>query len=164
MLASAPLQSAEAAKETPKTITVDELNSLRVIGKLGIPLGKVVEMQATVVVGGGKDSSRYYLKVTAVAGKPLKEPVVMRFRSLSEDIPASSFDLYKGRNGKIAESLTEEVLKPLEKDYVGSEVTFSAYEGGAFTGIPEGLPDPGTWQGFSFQFVPEITVISKSDP
>lgn len=162
-LACAPLHAAETAKETSKTITVEELGNLQVIGKLGIPLGKLVEMRATVTASSGKDYTRYYLKVTVVDGKPIKEPVVMRFQSKEEDIPETSFDLYKRKHGKSTSRLTDEELQSLEKGYVGSEVKFSAYETGAFQGLPEGLPKSKIWQGTRFQFMPELNVMWKSD-
>lgn len=164
LLAGSPLHSAEPAKDNRKSISVDELNNLKIIGKLGIPLGLAVAMEATVVAGEGKsESGRYFLKVTSVAGKILKEPVTMRFRSANpgDPFPADGFELYKQKTGKTTGALSGDVQKSLEKDYVGSEVKFLGLESGFFSGTPEGLPDPGAWQGHNFQFVSELVVAWK---
>lgn len=164
LLASSLLHSAEPAKQERKRISVDELNELKIIGKLGIPLGQAVEMKATVIAGKGKaDDNIYFLRVTSISGKILKEPVTMRFRSAEpgDPFPANGFELYKHKTGKTADALMGDVKKLLEKDYVGSEVKFLGFESGSFSGTPEGLPDPDTWQGTNFQFVPELVVIWK---
>jgi len=95
LLASSPLHSAKPSGQNSKTISVNELSKLTILGKLGIPLGKIVEMRATIVAGAGKaDSTRYFFKVSAIAEKPLIEPVIIRFRSQpNSNYPATAFDL-----------------------------------------------------------------------
>ena len=164
LLANSMLQAGEPEKnDDHKTISVNDLSELKIIGKLGIPLGKLVEMRATIIEGEGKmDSTRYFLKVTSIAGNPLKEPVVIRFCSFPRSpFPTNCFELYEQKKKQKAGNITQEVRKALEKDYIGTEVQFLGFESGAFMGLPEGVPHPGTWQSPDFHFISELMIFSE---
>lgn len=164
LLTSSPLHSAEPVRDDRKSISVDELNELKIIGKLGIPLGQAVEMEATIISGSDTGlkmhGGNYLLKLQSVAGKSLTKSLVMMFRGQGSTapFPRNVFELHKQKLAKEADVISDELLKQLEKDYVGTKVRFLGYESGGFGGIPNGLPkgyrrSAGTGFGFQSELV-----------
>jgi len=169
LLAGSQLHSAEPVQEDRKSISVNELNDLKIIGKLGIPLGQAVEMEAVIISGMSTNRKQnegiYLLKVKSVAGKPLKVPVLMPFRGQfesAEPFPRNAFELRKQKFPKEAEGISDELLKRLEKDFVDTQVKCLGYESGCFGGVPNGLSEGyPVWAGTSFGFQSELVVLKK---
>ena len=84
-------------------ISVEQLQKMQVIGRLGIPLGQAVEVGATVRLGdphGPKSrAGQYYLEITSVGGKALRKPVDMdssiNLRARDKGLAADRFSLYE---------------------------------------------------------------------
>jgi hypothetical protein len=101
----------------------------------------------------------YLLKVLAIAGKSLEKPVTMPFHG---EFPINTFELHKEKLAKQAHVISDELLKQLEKDYVGTKVRFLGYESGHFGGIPNELPKNYPAQaGTAFGFQSELVVLKK---
>lgn len=138
-----------------------------IIGELGVPLGTVVEINATIVAGrtlGWKDIEiDYLLKVTRVGTNSISKPPTCEFYTHSWDdlkIARDEFSLYELKNGKKAENLSNKQVAELERGYVGRAYHLLVYEEGMFTGIPEGLPKGYmVWQDRSFGFRSHLIVL-----
>lgn len=164
--------SQETTKEKERPIHVAELNERPVIGRLGLPLGTVTEIQAQIISGAAlrrkRDSSSYLLKVTHVAGDKLENAPILRFSvpTFRVKLANSNFDLYELKHGKKARSLDSAQIEKLEKGYVGKTVRLVVYEVGGFYGMPENLPKdiPG-WQDVGFGFSTSLVALAerKSD-
>jgi hypothetical protein len=169
LLTNSPLYSAEAGNDDRKSISVDALNDLKIIGKLGIPLGKAVEMEATIISGSDtglkQHDGDYLLKLQSVGGKSLTAPVVMSFRGQHESsapFPRNAFELHQQNFPKKAGIISDELLKQLEKNFVGIQVKFLGYESGRFGGVPNGLPKAyPVWADTGFGFQSELVVLEK---
>jgi hypothetical protein len=143
-----------------------------VVGKLGLPLGTAVEIEAEVVSGQslrikGYDSL-YLLKVTHVDGKELSKPPLLRFSApgfASAKLANHTFALYEMKHGTKAKSLDSSQVAELEKGYVGKTVRLVVYETGSFSGAPSKLPkDVPVWADFAFHFSTSLTVLNERDP
>jgi hypothetical protein len=145
-----------------------DLNDRPVIGRLGVPMGRAVEIDATIVAGrelGDKASDgTYLLRVNEVERKAI-EPVVIPFYVQSwgdAKLASNEFDLYKLKKGKKAGSLNEDQIKEIERGYVGKRVTLAVYEVGQFSGIPGNLPkDAAIWQDHGYCFQTELVVMRE---
>jgi hypothetical protein len=132
LLVGSQLHSAEPVKEDRKSISVDALNELKIIGKLGIPLGHAVKMKAIVIADGSlrsKAGRSYCLKITSVADKDLAIPVTMPFQDPGGfSLPNELEGLYRMKKGKEAKEMTVEIMEEVEENYVGSEIEFLGFE------------------------------------
>lgn len=150
-------------------ITLEQLKECDVIGRLGVPLGMVVEIQAVVVAGRElrwkQFDGRYLIKIESVNGRQLDEPEITPFSARSfahVKLANDSFELYKMKTGKKATSLDSEEITELEKGYVGQRKKLVVYETGGFHGIPKNLPkDVPVWQDVGFGFSTDIVVLSE---
>lgn len=132
----------------------------QIIGKLGIPLGTVAEIEATVV--GVAEfpqpllllqlSVNYFLKVESVGGKKLAARPLSFFRSGDDEetgrrlLPSDLMDLHRAKTGKEASRLMMADAKALERDYLGTRYRLLVYESGSFDGYPRiGMPDDVGW-------------------
>ena len=156
----------EGSRQTTRThttqpsadIPISQLRSAEVIGDLGIPLGTVAEIRATVFAGRElrlkRYASVYLLRVTSVNGRKLEHPVLIEFRAGSEwtELPLvhNSFELYEMKKGVKASSLDDDEEQQLEKDYVGREFRLIVYETGRFDGLPDAQALMMASHGFSF--------------
>src|SRR4051794_2545155 len=131
-----------------------------IIGKLGVPLGTAVEIEAKVLSGKTLHSElvggKYFLVVSKVGRKPLAEPPICLFELLpwaSVEIASDTSELYEMKRGKKASKLTGEERADLERDYVGRTYHLLVYEEGFFSGIPKGLPSEyQVWHSHNFNF------------
>ncbi len=161
-------QSQEPAA-VKKSITVSALNEMDVIGKLGIPLGEVVEVQAVIVSGskiGAKElEGKFLLRIESINDKSLEKPTVERFRVLpfsGAEIANDHFDLYELKTGKKTGRLDSNQIKELEKDYVSKKVKLLVYESGSFEGMPNKLPDDAPLvQATDFRFRTHLMVLKQ---
>ncbi|MCA9256967.1 MAG: hypothetical protein KDA33_15065, partial [Phycisphaerales bacterium] len=139
-----------------------------VIGSLGLPLGTVAEIHATIVDG---DDLRmktyqgaYLLRVTNVNGRPLEPSPVMEFSVpgfIGVELANDNFQLYEMKTGEKTGRLESDVIEDLQKDYVGREVKLAVYECGVYSGIPENLPDDVViWQGHGFSFSTWLVILA----
>lgn len=164
LLASATAKGQEA----PSTITFDELRRSTVIGRTGVPLGKVVVMDVTIVTG---DENRkptrgeYFLEVTTADGVRLENAVTIAFETqefLRNRLPEIPFDLYE-KNTRREAVPSDEEIRENNRGFVGKPFKLFAYETGSFAGLPYGLP-PGTAvpQGHSFVFVTHVVLLGDA--
>jgi hypothetical protein len=158
------------AESTVNGVRWDALNQgTDVIGRLGIRLGEVVEIEAKLVAGrelGSKEfDGSYLLEVQTVAGKAIdRKPVIAFYLDSWADVPLASdeFALYKLRTGKETGTLHERQVVELEKGYVGSAHRLLVYEVGEFSGIPRHLPDDyPVWQDHGFAFHTSLHVLKE---
>ena len=163
---------ARADDQTPKSIPVESLDTIPVIGMIGVPLGKVVAVRATVVDGESlrmkATQGAYLMKITEVDGKKLNSEPIIRF-SLAPgskvQLANNDFELYKLKTGKKAESLTDEQMETFKKDYVGRSFLLQVYELGEFSGIPKNMPkEVLKWQDHGFGFRTNLIVLREVAP
>jgi hypothetical protein len=156
---------------TEAPITLEELNRRSVIGKLGLPLGTTVEIEAEVVSGRSLRLKEYFslylLRVTHVNGKELETAPLMRFSSpsfASVELANHTFALYELKHGAKAKSLASSQIEKLEKGYVGKKVRLIVYEVGGFHGIPNQLPnDVPVWADAAFHFETTLSVLRSRE-
>ncbi len=159
----------ERSDEPP--ITLEELDRRTVIGKLGLPLGTVVEIDAEITAGSELRlkgyQSLYLLNVTHVDGKKLNAPPLLRFsipRFASVKLANHTFSLYEMKHGTKARSLDSSQIAELEKDYVGRSVRLVVYEVGSFHGAPNDLPkDVPEWADFGFHFSTSLIALAQRE-
>ena len=157
---------AQNAGRNLEPITAESLNSRDVVGRLGLPLGHVMKIDATVMSGDAtrvkRNAGMYLLNVVTVDGKELPKPVLIHF----EVVPGSnaplandSDSLYELKIGQKVRGPRSADRKELEAGYVNSRVHLSVYETGCFNGIPE-KSNIGI-QGPSFSFQTRLCVIEQ---
>ena len=138
------------------------------VGRLGLPLGTVAEIRATVVAGRDLHDKghqgQYLLRVTHVNGAALPGQRLMEFTVPfgRARLAPDEFELYELQHGERAKSLDSDQVAALEAGYVGREVRLAAYETGRFDGIPANLPsDVGSWQDRAFAFRTSLMVLAE---
>lgn len=141
----------------------------RVMGRLGKPLGTVVEIVGTVIDGQSlRDKvhqSSFLLRVEEVAGRRLLLSQLMDFRSSGRVLPRDDLELYEQKHGQRANSLSQQDLEPLKRDYVGQRVRVLGYETGEFSGIPWNWPkDLPSFQATGFGFGGYLVLLKKLSP
>lgn len=161
--------AAGADEKKVKPITAESLNSIPVIGKLGVPLGEIATVRATIVDG---DSLRtkaimgsFLLKITEVNGVELdSEPIIDFFLAPGSRVKLANdnFELYELKNGKKARKLTGSETKKLKENYVGKTLLLRVYELGSFSGIPKNLAQEQiVWQDCGFHFRTYLRVLRE---
>jgi hypothetical protein len=156
-----------------KSILATELDQIDVIGELDVPLGTVVDIEATIVSGKSLRlkafDGQYLLNVTKVDGKTLKKPRVCEFVAApgnAANLATDSFQLHQLKKGERAGRLTETLIEELEKDYVGQPLKLSVYELGSFKGLPRTVPEGigfRKWQDSGFTFTTYLRVLSRRE-
>jgi hypothetical protein len=148
-------------------IPAAELNKRAVVGMIGIPLGRVAEVEC-VIVGRRehlKDESDYLLKVVAVDGARLTQPPSLHFEVPTwarVELASDPIALHRLRKGKEASSLSDEQMRELEAGYVGRTVRLAAYETGGFTGLPRNWPKGApSVQGRGFSFTTSLVLLAE---
>lgn len=155
-----------------ESVTSTSLNHRKVIGRLGVPLGVAVEIDATIVSGDTLrmkvHSGRYLLKVETVQSKPVNESLILTFEVppfVDAPLAIDHVSLVKLKRGKISEKLNSQQIKLLEQGYVGQRFRLLVYETGSFTGIPSDLPsDAPIWQDTGFHFATYLKVLAHRKP
>ena len=162
-------QPATEDRTDAEPLTIADLNERQVIGQLGVPLGTVVEIKATVVAG---DDLRkklyqgaYLLRVTEVDGRGLESLPVMTFfvpGFSSVKLARNDFELHKMKTGKKVSSLNQEQIETLQQGYVGQQMRLVVYEIGRFAGIPKQLPnDVMSWADVGYGFSTSLYVLAE---
>lgn len=154
---------------TASSITLEQLQRAAVIGSLGHPLGKVVEIEATIIDGDEtfqkQYSGRYLLRVEKVGGKPLKEPSLLTFGAAlgsNFKLPSDGFELYERKYGRRPMGLSTDAKRELQRGFVNSTVRLLAYETGSFHGIPNGLPKGyPVWADVGFGFSTYLLLVQE---
>lgn len=139
------------------------------VGKLGVPLGTVVEILAVIVAGRETRLKQYQgdylLRVSDVDGQPLPQFQLMEFSVpgfVSVKLANDDFDLYELKTGTKASKLNSAQIEELQKGYVGKQVRLAVYETGGYSGMPENLPsDVPTWQDHGFGFSTSLVVLAE---
>jgi len=128
--------------------------SVKVIGRLGVPVGTVVKIQATLISAAELPEGPFnwlfhsyrFLRVESVEGKPCEDKPVMYFQ---EDYLPDAVDSEGKTIGR----------KPLMESAVGTAFTLYAFESGSIGVEPEGKLKP------SFRFVSSLPEPdSKANP
>lgn len=156
-------------EKNQKSISAESLNTIPVIGKLGVPLGQVAKINAIIVDGDSLrtkgDAGSYLLKITEVNGIKLNpEPIVDFSLAPGVDVKLANndFTLHKLKTGEKAGSLTGEQIANLKKDYVGKSLLLQVYEIGGFIGIPDKMPkEVEIWQDYGFHFRTYLMVLRE---
>lgn len=167
------------SQDLPKEVSIDALNHVNIVGRIGVHLGKAVVVDVVVAAddrsGTKASEGRYFLQVRNVDGVPLKSRVFMPFEvrggNLDGDdpfggggfsIPTNSFELYRQKNGRNAKELSSNEIRELEKGFIGRNYKLLAYETGMFSGVPKGLPkNYPVWQGRGFSFSTHLVVLGE---
>jgi hypothetical protein len=130
---------ADAADQPAAPIPLQEIRERGIEGRLGVRLGTIVRISGTVVANRSRNKrdmgEPYFLKIDAIDGRDLEEPV-----------------LYAYRKHGFAE---------LEPPKIGDKFRYVAYEDGAFRGAVDGeekyiLP----YADVGFGFETEIQVLA----
>lgn len=153
-----------AAGPTTK-LTLREFNEhYEIIGRLGLPLGTVTMIEATIVDGDSLGTKpygdTYLLRVTRVSQNTLASPPVMRFTARYCDLPNERSERYQQLYGDEPRVGTGGAVRSaLDSNYVGRSYTLLAYEVGVFQGTPDNLPTRYTWQDYGWFFHTSLVVI-----
>jgi hypothetical protein len=123
-------------------ISLSDLNAHPIIGELGIPLGEVAAIRATVVDGNStqmkEHQGEFLLRITSVNGTDLKTEPLMAFSS----------------------AIGTEV-EGIDSIWVGKSISLEAYEAGEFSGVPENLPDHWPiWAAGSYALRTHLNILS----
>jgi hypothetical protein len=162
--------SAARCQDAKSQISIATLQQADVIGRTGVPLGKVVVMEVTVVAGdenSKRGAGKYYLRVNVADGvKPAESPM-MSFGGRvpgTMPLPGNTIELYRHKHNRDPDvDLDDQQIRELEKGYVGKTLKLLAYETGRFAGIPERLPkDYRPWQDHRFMFVTELVILGDA--
>lgn len=160
---------AHAEEKSVESITAESLNTISVIGEIGVPLGTVATVKATVTDGDSLQmkyyQGKYILKITEVNGVKLASEPMVEF-SLAPGVEVKlandNFELYEMKTGEKAKSLTGEQTEDLKKDYVGSTIMLQVYELGYYSGIPDNMPkEVEIWQDTGFRFSTYLRVLRE---
>ena len=141
------------------------------VGALGLPLGTVADLRATVVAGSSlrdkRHSYQYLLRVTHVNGRDLPDPPLIEFgvpAHLRKGLARTPFELYEMKHARPARELDDKQIARLEQGYVGKEFHLTAYETGGYSGIPHNMPDDvPLWQDHGFHFSTSLIVVAERD-
>lgn len=140
-----------------------------VIGLLGLPLGTVTNVHATIIAGSELRlkayDGLYLLRVTAVDGHRLGKAATLEFTVPSfanVRLARDPLALYELKTGNKKDQLRAGEIAELERGYVGSERSLMVYETGGYSGIPNNLPrDIPSWQDHSFSFTTSLVVLME---
>jgi len=134
------------------SISVDELNQIPVIGRLGVPMGDVALVKA-VLVTDKQDAfdGDYLLEVTQVNGKPCEPPILFPFEiHLSQPTRTEEGGFF---------FFFESMSRPHQR-FLGDELILQVYELGCFSGSPRGLPfGSWTWKGREYHFSSRLRIV-----
>jgi hypothetical protein len=166
------LQIVGHGQEKPsRVVSVAELNSriVEITGRLGLPLGTVVEVEATIVDGSTITRRpdlrwEFVLSVEKVNGKLLAVPTVFNFRvpGMSGGIVSRHDDLpeINGRRS-YQKKPTEDELEEMKRRYVGTRYKLALFEIGEVGTHPRILPDDcPTWSDWRDYFQTYVVVLA----
>jgi len=147
-------------------LSVSDLKSRPVIGDLGVPLGKVVDIEGTIISGNQFNTKgthdRFLLQVNKVNGDELKAKPIMDFgANFGVDLPGDIWSLAELKTGKKAGDVTKKEAEQFEKAYVGTTLKLVGYETGSFSGIPKLPKGIESWQDHSFCFSNSLAILAK---
>jgi hypothetical protein len=160
MLAITGLSSASLCAQKPmdhRALGKD----VAIVGQLGVPLGTVVEIDATIIAGSslgrkGLDSE-YLLKVSKVGSKSVAQPPICQFHPSpfeKVNLARDDFSLHELKTGRKTGKLSAAQIEALQRGYVGKTYRLIVYEEGVFSGVPANLPENyPVWadRGFGFR-------------
>lgn len=168
---STPAAREASEPSEPRAIHVDDLNKVPVIGKLGVPLGKCVILDATIISGWEISpkmwADHYALRIHAINEKPLPEPLDMIFKPFEQaeaKYPCDTTSLCQLRTGQtfpgfLPDEIFEQFLE-WDTEYLGQRVQFVAFETGDFQGMREEAPgEPCFRAGCWFRFESRLIVL-----
>lgn len=166
--AAPPTTAPDASALEP--ITARVLATRPVIGELGLPLGTVTEIHATIFAGSTLRMKAYdgiyLLDVTNIGGRPATGARRFKFSSApgAERLPRDHFSLYEYKHHIPATQLSSADIAELEKGFVGKQVTLLVYETGGYYGIPQLPRDIPAWADTGFGFSTSLVVLADRSP
>ena len=131
------------------------------IGKLGVPLGTLVEIKGEIVDGNSYArkawTSSYLIEVSHINDAVLDKKRLLRFALAPYPklpYPNESLALYELKKGHKAKGWVDsKEIAELQKGYVGKQIHLRVWEKGMFSGIPQNMPaDSMLWQDHGFGF------------
>ena len=154
-----------------RPITVAEVNrrSVEIRGALGLPLGTVAEVEATIVDGASIPrrmdlQSTFLLSVEKINGKQLAAPLLFQFSAPFRSVKLISSH---GELGTIDNRLSdvpklgEKEAEVVKRRYVGSRYKLAAFEKGEVGSRPDILPeDVPPWSDWRPYFHTYLVVIA----
>jgi hypothetical protein len=163
--------SAQGDEKFPRVIAVSELNSrkIEIIGRLGLPLATVAEVEATIIDGGSVHKRfdlrwDFLLSVDRINGKTLSTPELFSFRvlALGGRIVAQYNDLPKlNRQTPSQKKPTEEELEEIKRRYVGTRFKLALFEVGSVGTFPRNLTeDLPIWSNWEDYFQTSVVVLA----
>lgn len=169
LLCPLSLQQLHSKDQVVEPLTLADLRSRPVVGDLGVPLGTVVEIVATVFDGDELQmkafADRYLLRITTVDSKQLAKPLTLDFFLHRGGRPIGlardTSELLEQKRLENGKELNEEQIRRLEDGYVGKTVRLLAYESGMYNGIPRGVPGEMIWQDRDWGFRTTLYVLSE---
>ncbi|MEX2212798.1 MAG: hypothetical protein WD768_01635 [Phycisphaeraceae bacterium] len=140
-----------------------------VIGKLGVPLGTVVEIQATIIAGRELRMKAYdglyLLKVTHVGARLLEEPPVLEFSVpgfIDVELPSDHRSLVEMIKREEEKHPGRAKTNDIEKGFVGRTVKLVVHEVGTFSGLPRNRPnDVPVWADRGFSLRTSLEVLAQ---
>ena len=151
-----------------RQLTVSNLQSQPVVGSLGVPLGTIVKIRATVVAltsGSETHSARFLLQIDEIEGHPVSRPFNLSFFTEYEtpSIPTSTAQEFLRKNGRPPTPRDSDQLAEIERQYANKSYQFVVYESGLFGGRPTGeLPAHAYMHaGPPFTFMNSLRVIGQ---
>src|SRR5579862_4265388 len=162
----------QGSASTPRAITINEMREQSIIGELGLPLGTVVDIEATVIAGRElrekAEMSNYLLRVTKVDGHLLPEAVLMEFEPPTSPyvhVARDVFQLHEMKTGVKGGSLSAEAIRADEAGYVNQIVQLAIYETGGYSGNPvksfSKMDVSGGGQGRAFGFSTWLVLLAQ---
>jgi len=99
---------------------------------------------------------------------PSSRPPLIEFSVpgfVSAKLAQDDIRLYQLKTGATTDQLTSAQIEKLQKGYVGKQVRLAVYEIGAYSGIPDKLPNDVTpWQDHGFGFSTSLVVLAERPP
>lgn len=155
----------------PRPISVAEFNrrSAEITGTLGLPLGTVAEIEATIVDGASIPrrmdlQSTFLLSIEKINGKQLTAPLLLQFsapfRSVKLVSAHSELAAIGNRLGEVPK-LSESEAEVVKRRYVGSRYKLAAFEKGEVGSRPDSLPeDVPQWSDWRPYFHTYLVVLA----
>ena len=144
---------------TPSRIVAADLGNpakYEVIGTLGQPLCRFMQVHAVVIDGDHAGTKRfggaYLLDVTQIGARVLPKPVTMGFDDLSHELPSNIFERYEQYYGMKSGTIAGKEQAAMNRDYVGRKYVLKVHETAAFRTPPidDDWGDLGPRQGAGY--------------
>ncbi len=166
----------EVEMKSDGPISLEDIGQRGVLGELGVPLGKIVMVEAVVVDGNSLRMKLYVddylLKIVSVDDVRMEDGPLMDFGKTPgcflPELPyrhrgLREYQQMLANDGKY--ELTDAMMSEAHDAYVGSTVRLHVYESGGFRGIPsDGFPEGARhWTDTGYGFSTHLNVLCSAD-